>query len=315
MRACCISMSRASKTKGITSTSALSLAQGFLLFSILVVFSSCQKLTALVREERKPCPAWVTITSSPDVDKDTWSYVHLYLPHVEDSYLEERKIRTDEFNGGQVIEWTKNTDFAVVGLAGWSGEIKGLRRTESSLENGLILITRGRECPLAKGGAVSSTLTDDELYTYTMQMRSLFARVKFNFLGETTPGGEIAAEVDGWVDGYSIPDFTIHQGEFFCMAHNEGTDQTEARIPRQEDPDGISYASKLRVSFYYRESSSADWQHITDTPLGNVLTNYKYDWQKDNLDDIVINVTRKGKKVTKVEVSSGDWTASSYLSK
>lgn len=96
------------------------------------------------------------------------------------------------------------------------------------------------------------------------------------------------------------------------MAHNEGKDKTEARIPRQETPDGVSYASKLRVSFWYRETESASWEHITDISLGNILINYKYDWTKDELDDIVFNVTRDGKTVSMVEISSGDWKVNPF---
>lgn len=313
-------MHKVGKTRGSVNNRYVDISRSIYLLAVLVCYvvatvtlTSCRKLTELVREERTPCPAWVTITSTPGVEQSVWSYVHLFLPHVEDSFLEERKIRTDEFNGGQVIEWTKNTDFAVVGLAGWSGEIKGLKRTETTLENGLILIPRGRECPLAKGGAVSTALSDEELYSCPMPMRSLFARVKFHFLGETTANGEIAAEVNGWVDGYSVPDFSIHKGEFMCMAHNEGTDKTEVRIPRQEDANVVSYASKLVVSFWYRETVSSSWERITDVSLGNILNKYKYDWSKDDLDDITFKVTRDGRSVSLIEVSSGDWTVNPFI--
>lgn len=274
-----------------------------LLLSLVLSLPSCRKLRALVYEERRPCPAWVTLTAGREVDGDTWPYVQLYLSHGGgEPFTEERKLRTDEFNAGQTVVWEKDSPFAALALAGWSGIIK----------DGLVLVPQGRECPGAVGGDVEGVLSAEERYDFPLPMRALSIPLLFSFSGDIPAGSELVPEVTGNMDGYTVPGFRLHKGPFACHAHREGKDRMAARIPRQEDREGLSGVSALTVSFLYRENSSAPWVRLSAVSLGSVLGANRYDWTRDEPEPVRIGVTRAGARVGKVEVSSGNWTTAIY---
>lgn len=86
-------------------------------------------------------------------------------------------------------------------------------------------------------------------------------------------------EIEGNVIGISITDLTPVKGQFRYRPVRNGDNTFTANIPRQTD-------GSLAVNFYDRLSGKC----IRKMPIGLYMEKAGYDWNKENLDDIYLDM-------------------------
>lgn len=87
-------------------------------------------------------------------------------------------------------------------------------------------------------------------------------------------------------NGFCITDLSPREGEFYCAPTVKAKGIYTAMIPRQGD-DG------LRISFTEVESG----EQICEYEIGELMADAGFDWNRTDLDDILINIDRAEGKI------------------
>lgn len=261
-----------------------------LLAVLLISLTGCR---SLILENRRDCPAWVSLKACPEVDGDNWAYLQLWLFRDGGQAEEGLWVRADQLNEGISLAWKKGTDCQVSGLSGWTGKTG---------QDGQLLIPEGSPCPDALGAYLKEGLDADDSYMFSFEVKSLSANVLFDITGSGTEG--IIPVLRGQVDGYDFPALSLHEGSFRCPAEALSKGIFSVRIPRQEQgPETRSFSSALVLDLF-RQGEEAPFYSF---PLGKLLLDKDYDWTSPQLEEIRVGLLFEGGILHQFSVQAGAW--------
>lgn len=252
----------------------------------LLSFSSCS-----VKEDRRPCPCYLEVRT-PLHEGDCIFSVFGY----SDRNLVYRQLIKD---GEQVneIALPKNV-YKASSL--WGAK-------ESNVTDDLVLIPLGSECDSLYSFTSSASIDAlGEQAEVELAPHKQFATLSLEFETEEVYPFEIT--IRGHVDGYSLYDFTPHQGEFKVkpVATDPLNSKYELRLPRQVD-------NSLIIEMRDRPSGGSTSTFTTKAEgeeepfivaLGEMIARTDYDWTAEDLQDIAIKVDYLKKQIT---INVSDW--------
>jgi len=269
--------------------------------TVLVSVFLLQGCRSLILEDRTECPAWITLQAVPPVNAVHWPEMDFRLTGPGFDGMDRTSVRTEVLNEGWQFKWKKGGAFTAVSLTGWDGGIDG--------KNGLLTVPEGTEIPEAIGGYIDTVLGARlEQVEFPLPVRALYTNVIFDVQGASTEYPFLPV-VKCAVDGYILPQLTLHTGSYSCPAAMISYRVRVARIPRQDDAvTKTSYAGGLYADFLFKlDENDTEWTKFHTLPLGPVLTENGYDWTAPFPEDIHVKVDLVDGAVSLITVNVADW--------
>ena len=232
-----------------------------------------------IKEDRSPCPCWLKVFIEPFPENgavvSAFSTSLVFSDHIDakdiDGYYETTVPR------------------AILGVT-CVGDAPSVDRAK-----GLALIPKGQQSDSLYAHHAAVDCTGEEAEDHA-KLNKQFATVYMTF---ENGGGSAKCPYDvivrGKVDGMTLNPFEPHEGAFEFSPEELEPMFFQYRLPRQKD-------ASLALDLKNRADGS-----IADTlPLGELIRESGYDWEKDSLEDIVITVDL-GK--IDIEVKVSEWKA------
>ena len=264
---------------------------------LILCLVSCR---SLIKEERSGCPAWIQVKADRAVNEQLWPYFSFRMMNPEEEWIQRQVAQTETFcTEGVSFSWTKNSSLEVTCVSNWSA-------TLSDKANSL-LIPLTQECPESLAGCAQAQTEEAEQYVVEIPLQSLYATFycEVEILEKDLP---LQLHVSGDVDGYTLPDLTLHEGRYRAQAREIGPHSFAVRIPRQATPSGTTiYAGSLLLDLLTQDDDTDAWVPFQSLPLGEMATLRGYDWSKSILDDCHIHLTLEGRVLVNYSIQVQEW--------
>ncbi len=256
---------------------------GFVLsLAFLPLALSCQ---SLVLEDKADCPAHVYLQTVPRLDESVWSNMYFDISMKGGKESKSVVASVNELYKGHLVDIDKG-QMTLVGLCGWM-TVQG--------ENKLA-IPVGTQCPESVGTYANRILRkSDDTFTLPLPLMSLSVNLLIDISG-LSENKAYRVMVRGDVDGYNLPDLTIHSGEFVAEAKKDISGKYRVRVPRQADALFTDSGSKagttgsLRIELESLDSDAGKWVTVRGWNLSE-LTPGGYDWTEPILEDVSVLIT------------------------
>ena len=243
-----------------------------LLCSVIIVsIASCS-----IKEDRSDCPCVLTIDAS-DIRAD-----EIYIICSNTTRLLKTSLIPIET--GPILEI--NVPRGCVNVAAYTGN------EFSTEQNDTLVIPYGKEADCIYANTCQINTDAETAYT-RIDLNKQFARITLEFtnLPENWSGPNIGLIVSGKTNGLSLNDLSPSEGEFNCDIAPDNKGIFSFKVPRQKGTD-----------LYCRIENEG----LTSVPiaLGEILESIGFDWTKENLDDISLELEFPSSVIS---VSITDW--------
>ncbi len=270
-----------------------------ILISTLLLLSlvSCR---SLIRENRSDCPAWIQVKADRTVSEQQWPYFSFRMMNPDATGVQRQVAQTTTFcSEGVTFSWTKHSPLEVVCVSNWPETIAD--------DGNSLLIPLGQECPESLAGSVRTRTDETERYVLEIPLQSLYTTFycEIEMKEKEIP---LLPVVIATVDGYRLPDLSLHEGPYEVQAREKGRYQYTARIPRQAEPTGKgTYAGDLQLDLLTQDEETGDWILYQRLPLGELATLRGYDWSQAILDELHLHLTLDGREVVNYSIQVLEW--------
>ena len=243
-----------------------------LLFSATVVsIASCS-----IKEDRSGCPCVLTIDAS-DIRADEISIICSNTSRL-------LKTTLIPIETGPILKI--NVPRGRVNVATYTGN------EFSKDQNDTLVIPYGKEADCIYANACQINTDAETAYT-RIALNKQFTRISLKFanLPEDWNGPNTRLTVSGKTNGLSLNDLSPSEGEFKCDVAPDNKGSFSFKVPRQKGND-------LYCRIENEEQISAP------IALGEILESIGFDWTKENLDDISLELEFPSSVIS---VSITDW--------
>lgn len=237
-----------------------------LVLSILFSFLLC---ASCVKEERGNCPCYLILDFDELIGQGAYVEAIATLSPSTDRSLYQQKISIGEYEGrGYEIRVPKDLVKASV--------ICGFKNVNFTGDRITVPYNQQSDPVMAFG--VERNITG-ERDTLQVALHKQFCRMDFRISDlDTREEFPYELRVSAECNGLSLPDLTPLTGGFSAMAIEDETQNLSIRVPRQQ-------RNILSMEVLDKRDG-----HIYSVNLGETLDDLNYDWNKADLDDIVLVV-------------------------
>ena len=264
---------------------------------LLLSLVSCR---SLIRENRSDCPAQIIIKADRMVSEELWPYFSFRMMNREAEGVQRQVAQTGTFcTEGVTFSWTKHSPLEVVCVSNWS---------ETVSDDGYsLLIPLAQECPESLAGSIRSQTDETERFVLEIPIQSLYTTFccEIEFKEKEIP---LLPVVTATVDGYCLPDLSLHEGPYEVHAREAERHQYTVRIPRQAEPAGkMTYAGDLQLDLLTQDLETGEWVLYQRMPLGELATLQGYDWSQAILDELHLHLTLDGRELVNYSIQVKEW--------
>ena len=251
------------------------------LFVFFLLAVSCD-----IKEERVGCPCVLSIYPDGSIDGNTYKSISndiLVYDFATGRKYYDGSVESDNFAGGKPCK---------LKIPKSSVNIRGIFGVRAMKEDGPVLrIGKGLQ---ADSVFVYSGYADclGETASDTLDLAKQWCSVRITFnqnenwkVSECTLSGE-------W-NGFDTSTLETARGSFYFEAEATGGDSFIASVPRQGD-------NSLSLSVAY----GGDEKQYREFPVGKLIEEARFDWNKKDLDDVVILIDRAQ---IQVQIIIADW--------
>lgn len=269
-----------------------------LTYALLVLsLASCR---SFILEDRSACPARIRVKADRTVDEQQWPYFSFRMTSRRSDPIRRDVAPSGVFcTEGLSFDWTKNSPLEVTCVSGW---------TESFSDDGnSLLIPLGQECPGSLAGYLRTQTTETEQYELEIPLQSLYFTLycEVELREKDIP---LLPVVSAAVDGYNLPELSLHEGPYETVAREIGLHQYAVRIPRQATPSGtVTYAGDLQLNLLTQDEETGAWVLFQRLPLGELATLQGYNWSQAMLDELHIRLTLDGRVLVSYSLQVLEW--------
>lgn len=237
-----------------------------LVLSILVPFLLC---TSCVKEERGDCPCYLILDFDELIGQGRYNEAIATFSPSTDRPLYQQKISIVEYEGrGYEIRVPKEMVKTSVVCGFKNVNFTGDRITVPYNEQSDPVMAFGAE-----------RIITGERDTLLVTLHKQYCNVDFMISGlDTRVEFPYELRISAECNGLGLPDLSPLTGGFSAMAIEDETQNLSIRVPRQQ-------RNILSMEVLDKRDG-----HVYSTNLGEMLDDLNYDWNKPDLDDIVLIV-------------------------
>lgn len=241
--------------------------------SALMVLLSSAATSCDIKEDRGACPCLLTLIYKdvPEVARDAFR-ARIYRG---ESLLKDEEIDPVAEPERHSVHVSKGENTVCY----FGGILKG------RLESERLTIPEGEESDPLFLGSESVTCRGDKA-SVLLDFRKDYCLLTLVLEGLADGTYPYDLEIRGNISGVDIRDLIPVEGSFRCVPSVKGENIRSARIPRQKD-------SSLTLALTDRKDG-----RTSTVPLGKLIVESGYDWNKKNLDDVTVRMDMTGGDVS-----------------